>query len=82
MATTSFLGGSGGAGEARERLEGDGVHGVHAAAVNLDAGVQRHARALEVGQLAGAPGRLRPQRQPDAGNLTIADSSRHLRSYI
>ena len=68
----TVLGGGGGAGEAGERLEGDGVHGVHAAAVDLDAGVQRHAGALEVGQLAGAPGRLRPYGQPQADKLTTA----------
>ena len=68
----TFLGGVRRAGEARERLEGDGVHGVHAAAVDLDAGVQRHAGALEVGQLAGAPGRLRPHGQLQADTLTTA----------
>ena len=82
MATTSFLGGGGGAGEAGERLEGDGVHGVHAAAVDLDAGVQRHAGALEVGQLTGVPGRLRVHKLPEAAILTTADISRHLRSYV
>ena len=68
----TFLGGGRRPGEAGERLEGDGVHGVHAAAVDLHARVQRHAGALEVGQLVGAPGRLCPHGLPQAGNLATA----------